>query len=108
MSDLKNIVDEDEDEEEDFTLNESFKSIRRHFDELRRDKEQLTTELVRLEETLLAERVQAVTEKEYEAKISSNPHPRPFHCRTSWQERFNDECDRLRQHNSQLQSELDD
>ena len=106
MSDLKNIVDEDE--EEDFTLNESLRSIRRHFDELRRDKEQLTTELVRLEQTLRAEQDQAVTEKEYGAKTSSNSPSRPLRCRTSWQERFNDECARLRQHNSQVQSELDD
>lgn len=66
MSDLKNIADEDE--EEDFTLNESLRSIRRHFDELRRDKEQLTAELVRLEQTLRAEQDQAVTEKEYEER----------------------------------------
>ena len=70
VSELSSLVDD----EADLTLNETLRAIRRHFDELRREKEQLAEELALREETLRAERDHAVAEKEYAATHACISH----------------------------------
>ncbi|CAF3393218.1 unnamed protein product [Rotaria sp. Silwood1] len=91
LSGINNLVIQRDDHHEDLSTNEILTLIHRQYEELQREKENLLFERTSREETFRSELEKITTEKD-----------------TFWQQRFNDECDRLRQENVQLQNEYDE
>ncbi|CAF4721367.1 unnamed protein product [Rotaria sp. Silwood1] len=91
ISGINNLVIQRDDQQEDLSTNEILSLIHRQYEELQREKENLLFERTSREETFRSELEKITAEKD-----------------TFWQQRFNDECDRLRQENVQLQNEYDE
>jgi len=83
-------------------------SIRRQSEDLEREKQNLSLEQTSREETFRSELEQLAAEKEYEQKHHQKINSTSSTSSAFWQQRFNDECDRLRQENAQLQREYDE
>ncbi|CAF2530410.1 unnamed protein product [Rotaria sp. Silwood2] len=91
ISELNSIIIKQNDQEQDLYTNEILALIRRQYEELEREKQNLSLEQITREQTFRSELEQIATEKE-----------------TTWQQRFSEECDRLREQTAQLQREYDE
>ncbi|CAF2782557.1 unnamed protein product [Rotaria sp. Silwood2] len=91
LSGINNLVIKRDDQQEDLSINEILAIIHRQYEELRREKDNLSSEHTFREQTFRSELEQITAEKD-----------------AFWQQRFNDECDRLRQENAQLQNAYDE
>ncbi|CAF0920949.1 unnamed protein product [Rotaria sordida] len=91
ISGLNSLIIKQDDQEQDLYTNEILALIRRQYEELEREKENLSLEQISREQTFRSELEQITTEKD-----------------TTWQQRFNEECDRLREQTAQLQREYDE
>ncbi|CAF1098112.1 unnamed protein product [Rotaria sordida] len=91
LSGINNLVIKHDDQQDDLSSNEIFALINRQYEELQREKENLLLEHTSREQTFRFELEKITAEKD-----------------AFWQQRFNDECDRLRQENVRLQNEYDE
>ncbi len=83
-------------------------SIRRQSEDLEREKQNLSLEQTSREETFRSELEQLAAEKEYEQKNHQKINSTSSTSSAFWQQRFNEECDRLRDQTAQLQREYDE
>ncbi|CAF4812814.1 unnamed protein product, partial [Rotaria sp. Silwood1] len=91
ISGLNSLIIKPNDQEQDLYTNEILALIRRQYEELEREKQNLSLEQITREQTFRSELEQIATEKDI-----------------IWQQRFNEECDRLREQTAQLQREYDE
>ncbi|CAF4193645.1 unnamed protein product, partial [Rotaria socialis] len=91
ISELNKLVPKQNDQEHDLSTNDILALIRRQYEEFEREKQNLSFEQTSRERTLRSELEQITNEKD-----------------TIWQQRFNEECNRLREKTAQLQREYDE
>ncbi|CAF0944733.1 unnamed protein product [Adineta ricciae] len=88
---INHLVSQDDDQQGNRSANKTFELIRRQYEDLQREKDSFAHERTSHEERFRSELENLTSEKD-----------------ASWQQRFNDECDRLRQQTAQLQSDYDE
>ncbi|CAF1083139.1 unnamed protein product [Rotaria magnacalcarata] len=91
ISGINNLVIQRDNQQEDLPTNEILALIRRQYEELEREKDILFLDHTAREQTFRSELEKITAEKD-----------------AFWQQRFNDECARLRQENTQLRNEYDE
>ncbi|CAF3923258.1 unnamed protein product [Rotaria magnacalcarata] len=91
ISELNSLVTKQNDQEQDLYTNDILALIRRQYEEFEHEKQNLSFEQTSRERTLRSELEQITNEKD-----------------TIWQQRFNEECNRLREQAAQLQREHDE
>ena len=88
-------------------MHEILRLIRRQYEELELEKQNLLIEQTSHEQTLRSEFERTTIEKEYFEKEKIKDM-KIFLSSAIWQQRFNEECDRLREQLAQLRSEYDE
>lgn len=89
-------------------INETLALIRRQYEQLEAQKNQLTAESLTREQQLRTEFEQTTAEREYERDEGSVSSHRWSSSRALWQQRFDEECNRLREQMSKLQTDSDE